>query len=83
MKTSKTISITIPDRLLERGRAIAKVEGLSQPELAREAYRRYVVQSEYRQLRDYGMRQARKQGLKPSDVNRLIREYRQERRKNK
>lgn len=80
MKTSKTISITIPAALVNRGQAIAQEAGLSQQELAREAYRRFVVQSEYRQLRDYGNKRAKKLGLKARSVNRLIKEYRKEHR---
>jgi len=80
MKSSKTISITIPFALVRRGQAVAKEAGLSQQQLAREAYRRFILQSEYRQLRDYGVKQAKKLGLKARDVSLLIKEYRKEQR---
>jgi CopG family transcriptional regulator / antitoxin EndoAI len=78
MRTTKNISITLPPQLLKQATAIAKQEGRTQSELFREALRSYLVQSEYRTLVREGRKRTKAMGLKPSDVNRLIKEYRQE-----
>jgi hypothetical protein len=42
--------------------------------------RRYLIQSQLRELQDYGRRQSERLGLTESDVERLIHEYRREKR---
>jgi CopG family transcriptional regulator/antitoxin EndoAI len=79
MKTAKPTSLHLPSRLLQEAECVAKREGRTRNELLREAVRRYIADSKWRDLQDYGQAQARKLGLKESDVERLIHEYRSER----
>lgn len=76
MRTTKNISITLPPSLLREAEKIAKDEGRTQSELFREALRHYVWKAQFRRLQEYGTAQSKKLGLKPSDVPRLIQEYR-------
>jgi len=81
MRSTKNVSITVPPSLLKEAEAVAKREGRTKSELFREALRRYVTQSEYRELQRFGMKQARKLGLEEKDVERLVQEYRGEQRR--
>ena len=76
MKMAKPTSLYLPPRLLKEAERVAKREGRTRNELVREAVRRYIADSKWRDLQDYGEAQARKLGLKESDVERLIHEYR-------
>ncbi len=76
MRTTKNVSITVPPSLLKDAKQVAKRESTTQSELFREALRRYVIQSQFRALQEYGIKQSKKLGLKPSDVPRLIQEVR-------
>ena len=78
MRSTKNVSITVPPTLLEEAEAVAKREGRTKSELFREALRRYVTQSEYRELQQFGRKQAKKLGLKAADVERLVQESRRE-----
>jgi metal-responsive CopG/Arc/MetJ family transcriptional regulator len=78
MRTTKNISITLPPSLLKQASKVARTEGRTQSELFREALRRYIVQAEFQRLRSYGVVHTKQLGLKPSDIPRLIKEYRRE-----
>lgn len=78
MRTTTNISITIPPNLLKEAVAVAKREGRTQSELVREALRRYISQQEFDRLTTLGRKRATAMGLKPSDVNHLVKEYRTE-----
>lgn len=78
MRTTKIMSLSIPPDMLRETERVAKKEGRTKSGLIREALRRYLQSDEVRELARYGQRQARKLGLKPSDVPRLIDEYRRE-----
>jgi hypothetical protein len=75
MKTER-ISTTIPTPLLRQGEQIARQKGITQPELMREAYRRYVIKNEFDRLASYGKQRSKARGLKSSDVNLIIGEVR-------
>ena len=81
MKSAKNISITVPPSMLREAERIAQREGRTKSELFREALRRYIVHSQFRELQRYGVKQSRKLGLKETDVERLISEDRTERRR--
>ncbi len=54
-----------------------KVTSLSlPPKLLREALRRYVVDSRWRELQEFGRSQARRLGIEESEVERLVAEHR-------
>lgn len=80
MRSAKNVSITVPPTMLKEAEQVAKREGRTKSELFREALRRYLIQSRFRQSQRFGMQQSRKLGLKEGDVERLIHEYRGEKR---
>jgi CopG family transcriptional regulator/antitoxin EndoAI len=56
---------------------VAREESQTRSELFREALRQYIAtRSRWRALQQYGAKQARKLGIKESDIERLIDEYR-------
>lgn len=77
MRTTKNISITIPPSLLKQATAIAKKEGRTQSELVREAIRRYIRAQEWQEIRALGTATARRLGITPQDIPRLIKKFRQ------
>jgi len=82
MKTSQNISITMPPEMLKKAEEAAREEGSTMSEFLRDALRRQLENREWQmrwqQIRAYGSKKAKEMGLKPSDVNRLIAEYRTE-----
>jgi metal-responsive CopG/Arc/MetJ family transcriptional regulator len=75
-----SVSLTLPPSLLDEVERLAQREGKSADELMQEAVRRYVLRRRFRELQDYGAEQARNLGVQEEDVERLIHEYRRERR---
>ncbi len=76
MRTSRTLSLSLPPELAREAERIAKREGRTRSELFREALRRYIQEQRWTDLRRYGAQQARKLGFREPDVQRLIEEYR-------
>ena len=76
LKSSNALALILSPGLLRELDRLAKREGRARNELLREAVRRYVNESKWRELQEYGRNQARKLGIKESDVERLIHEYR-------
>lgn len=71
------INISIGKKLLKEADAFAKKESRNRSELFREALRNYLVrQKELSDIFDYGKGQAKKLGIKSTDINRLIKETR-------
>ncbi len=79
MRTTKVTSLSLPPKLLREAERLARREGRTKSELLREALRRYLADSRWRDLQEFGRAQAHKLGIKESDVERLIAEYRTER----
>lgn len=79
MRTTKVTSLSLPPKLLREAERLARREGRTKSELLREALRRYLADSRWRELQEFGRSQARKLGIKESDVARLVAEYRAER----
>ena len=80
MRTTKILSISISPELLREAERTAKLEGRTKSELLREALRRYLSDQRWQRLRQYGAGQAQRLGLNENDVDRLIYEYRAEKR---
>jgi CopG family transcriptional regulator/antitoxin EndoAI len=78
LRATKPVTISIMPEMLEQVNRIAKEESRTRSELLREAVRRYIAEKELSRLNRYGQEKARKMGLEPKDVGRLIREYRKE-----
>ncbi len=79
MRTTKVTSLSLPPKLLREAERLARREGRTKSELLREALRRYLADSRWRELQEFGRPQARKLGIEESDVERLVAEYRAER----
>jgi predicted transcriptional regulator len=80
MRTTKTLSITIPPEMLSRAEALAKKENRTMSELVREALRHYERQRWWEETNAYGRARAQALGIHEEDVDKLIHEYRQEKR---
>ena len=78
MRTTSTMTFSLPPELAKQIRDVAAEEGRTRSELIREALLRYVEESAWRQLLRYGEGRARERGLGPADVGRLVEEYRAE-----
>ncbi|MGO9453797.1 MAG: ribbon-helix-helix protein, CopG family [Candidatus Binataceae bacterium] len=78
MRTTKVTSLSLPPKLLREAERLARREGRTKSELLREALRRYVADSRWRELQEFGRSQARKLAIEESDVERLVAEYRAE-----
>jgi CopG family transcriptional regulator/antitoxin EndoAI len=76
MRTSKILSLSLPPTLLREAERVAKKEGRTKSELFREALRRYLQERQWAALRRYGVQRVTRLGLKETDVERLIKEYR-------
>lgn len=75
MKT-KTINLSLPVELLQETDTVAKKQYRTRSELMREALRRYVALERFEEISTYGQAQAKKLGMKPADINRIIAEIR-------
>lgn len=78
MRTTSTMTFSLPPELAKQVRDVAAEEGRSRSELIREALLRYVDESAWRQLLRYGEGRARERGIGPADVGHLVEEYRAE-----
>ena len=78
MRTTRTITFSLPPEMAERVDEVMKQQGRSRSEFLREAVLRYMEECEWRQLLQYGEAKARKKGIGPEDVARLVEEYRTE-----
>ena len=77
MRTTKNnVSLSLPPELLKEAGRLAKKEGKTKSELLRELLQRYVEEQKLRELQRFGARQAKKLGIKESDVERIIEERR-------
>jgi len=76
MRTSKILSLSLPPNLLREAERVAKKEGRTKSELFREALRRYLQERRWAALRRYGVQRVARLGLKETDVERVIKEYR-------
>ena len=76
MRTSKVLSLSLPPTMLQEAERLAKKEGRTKSELFREALRRYLQERRWAALRRYGAQRASSLGLKETDVERVIKEYR-------
>lgn len=82
MKSPATNTITLPTPLRQQVATIAKQVGKTESLILQEAIGQYFIQTESARLAEVGKKQSKALGLKPSDVNRLIKESRREQTKN-
>lgn len=77
-RTTKTITFSLPPEMASKVEKVMRAEGRTKSELLREALRRYMEDVEWKRVLQYGERRAKKQGVAPGDVERLIDEHRSE-----
>ena len=80
MRSTKTLSVTLPPEMLSRAEELAKKENRTMSELVREALRHYERERWWEETNAYGRARARALGVREDDVDGLIREARQEKR---
>ena len=80
MRTSKTLSVTLPPEMLARAVEIAKREHRTMSELVREALRDYERKQQWDEMNAFGQAKARGLGLTPNDVEPAVRAIRQQQR---
>ena len=73
-------SITLPPTMFTEVEQLAEREGRTVSEVLQEAVRRYLIQTQIRELQTYGKQQSENLGLAEGDVERLIHDYRREQR---
>jgi predicted transcriptional regulator len=79
MRTTKTLSVTLPPEMLTRAEELAKKEHRTMSELVREALRQYERKSWWDEMNAYGRSKAAEQGLTEADVVAAVKEIRKER----
>src|ERR1035437_9035408 len=72
MRTTKVTSLSLPPNLLRAPEGLGRGEGRTKSELLRDALRRYLAESRWRELQEFGRSQSRKLGIKEPDVERLL-----------
>ncbi len=80
MRTTKTLSVTLPPEMLTRAEQLAKKENRTMSELVREALRQYERKSWWDEMNAYGRAKADERGLTEADVVPAVKEVRKERR---
>ena len=80
MRTTKTLSITLPPEMLSRAEKLARKENRTMSELVREALRYYERQHWWQEVNAYGRKRAEALGIREDDVDALIHEFRAEKR---
>ena len=79
MRTTKTLSITLPPEMLARASEMAKREHRTMSELVREALREYERKNWWAEMNTFGQAKAAERGLTEADVEKAVREVRRER----
>jgi len=64
MRTTKTLSVTLPPEMLSRAEELAKKEHRTMSELVREALRQYERKSWWDEMNDFGRKTAEAAGVK-------------------
>ena len=64
MRTTKTLSVTLPPEMLTRAEQLAKKEHRTMSELVREALRQYERKSWWDEMNEYGRKTAEAAGVK-------------------
>jgi len=80
MRTTRTLSITLPPEMLSRVEKLARKENRTMSELVREALRYYERQRWWQEVNAYGRKRAEALGIGEDDVDALIHEFRAEKR---
>jgi CopG family transcriptional regulator / antitoxin EndoAI len=76
MRSTRTLSVTLPPEMLKRAQSIAKRESRTMSELVREALRYYDRRAWWDEVNAYGRERAEERGVSERDVERLVHESR-------
>ena len=79
MRTTKTLSITLPPEMLARAAEMARREHRTMSELVREALREYERKNWWAEMNAFGQAKAAERGLTEPDVEGAVHEGRRER----
>jgi len=75
---SKSVLISLPKALLDQADELAKSESRSRSDFFREVIRAEILKREWDRITKYGRAQAKKSGYTEKDVVRLVKEVREE-----
>jgi CopG family transcriptional regulator / antitoxin EndoAI len=67
MRTTKTLSVTLPPEMLTRAEKLAKKENRTMSELVREALRQYERKSWWDEMNAYGRKSAKAAGVRTEE----------------
>jgi Arc/MetJ-type ribon-helix-helix transcriptional regulator len=81
MRTTKTISISMPPADLKRAELLAKATNRTLSGVVREGLRRLESDRYWQEIHAFARPKAEARGITEDDVVRLVKEYRQEKRK--
>lgn len=80
MRTTKTVSVSMPPAELKVAERLAKITNRSLSGVVREGLKRMAAEQYWQQVHAVARPKARALGITESDVERLVQEYRQEKR---
>lgn len=80
-KPNNKIIFSLPSELTREIEKLIKKERKTKNEILREALRKYVEDKRWKEILEYGRMKAKERGIRKKDVDRIIHEYRAERRK--
>lgn len=75
---ARILSVSVPDELLDEAEELARAQGKTKSELARDALAREVRLERFRGLQRYVRGQAERRGIGPEDTERIVDEVRAE-----
>lgn len=79
LKPMKSFPLNLAQEILSQIEKIAKKERRTKTDILREAVNQYLEEKRWKEIREYGARQAAKLGIKEKDIERLREEYWEER----
>jgi len=71
-RTTKTITLSLPPKMVDKIEELMKEEGRTRSELLREALRRYAEEQEMKKIYRYGEIKARQRGITEDRIEDMI-----------
>ena len=78
MAKTKSFALNLAPEILSQVEELARKDNRTKTDILREAIKHYIEERKWKELREYGARQAAKLGIKEKDVEGLIEDYRAE-----
>ena len=76
-RVTRTISLSVPPKLMVKIDQLTKEESRTRSELFREALRRYIEEQEWKKIFEYGRLKAKSLGITKDQVEDIVDAYRQ------